>query len=64
MRARFLQDALRAGIAENIPIMQLRKLMGEDFMNMREDGINKAVAGMSSPEEVLRATQDVDEIGG
>ena len=59
-----VNNALRAGIAENIPVMQLRKLMGEDFMTMREDGINKAVAGMSTPEEVLRATQDVDEIGG
>ena len=28
---------------------------------MREDGMRKAVAGMTTIEEVLRATQDVDD---
>ena len=59
-----VNNALRSGIAENLPVMQLRSRLGDDFITMREDGIEKAINGMTTPEEVLRATQDVDEIGG
>jgi type II secretory ATPase GspE/PulE/Tfp pilus assembly ATPase PilB-like protein len=57
-------NRLRAGIAENATVMSLRKMLGDDFMPMREDGMRKAIEGFTTPEEVLRATQDVDEIGG
>ncbi|MCH2162764.1 MAG: GspE/PulE family protein, partial [Phycisphaerales bacterium] len=59
-----VSNALRSGIAENKPIMELRDALGKDFMAMREDGIEKAINGLTTPEEVLRATQDIDEIGG
>ena len=59
-----VNNELRSGIAENATVMELRTKLGDDFVNMREDGMSKAIAGMTSPEEVLRATQDVDEIGG
>jgi type II secretory ATPase GspE/PulE/Tfp pilus assembly ATPase PilB-like protein len=32
-----------------------------DFITMREDGMTKAQRGETTIEEVLRATQDVDE---
>jgi type II secretory ATPase GspE/PulE/Tfp pilus assembly ATPase PilB-like protein len=31
---------------------------------MREDGVRKAIEGITTPAEVLRATQDVDDFGG
>ena len=43
--------------------MELRKTLGDDFVSMREDGIRKAIEGLTTPEEVLRATQDVDDFG-
>jgi type II secretory ATPase GspE/PulE/Tfp pilus assembly ATPase PilB-like protein len=59
-----VNNELRSGIAENATVMDLRTKLGDDFVNMRQDGMAKAISGMTSPEEVLRATQDVDEIGG
>lgn len=52
---------LRAAIAQNRPVHELKSLLDADFINMREDGMRKAVAGMTTIEEVLRATQDVDD---
>ena len=40
---------------------ELKALLDPEFINMREDGMRKALAGMSTIEEVLRATQDVDD---
>ena len=55
---------LRTAISEGKSTIQLRNHLGDDFQSMREDGIAKAIEGITTPEEVLRATQDVDEFGG
>jgi type II secretory ATPase GspE/PulE/Tfp pilus assembly ATPase PilB-like protein len=52
---------LREGISKNSNAMDLRRLLDADFCTMREDGIQKAVDGLTTIEEVLRATQDIDE---
>jgi type II secretory ATPase GspE/PulE/Tfp pilus assembly ATPase PilB-like protein len=56
--------ALRAGISEGRSTIELRGLLGDDFVSMREDGVRKAIEGITTPAEVLRATQDVDDFGG
>jgi type II secretory ATPase GspE/PulE/Tfp pilus assembly ATPase PilB-like protein len=56
-----INAALRKGVAENRPTAELAGLVDESFMSMRTDGIRKAVAGNTTIEEVLRATQDTDE---
>ncbi|RLS67595.1 MAG: type II/IV secretion system protein [Planctomycetota bacterium] len=53
--------ALRAAIAQNRPVHELKALLDSEFISMREDGMRKAVAGMTTIEEVLRATQDVED---
>ena len=53
--------ALRNAISQNRPVHELRKLFDSDFINMREDGMRKALDGITTIEEVLRATQDVDD---
>ena len=58
-----ISPTLRAGISEGRSLMELRTMLGEDFVTMREDGIRKAIDGLTTPEEVLRATQDVDDFG-
>jgi type II secretory ATPase GspE/PulE/Tfp pilus assembly ATPase PilB-like protein len=52
---------LRAAIAQNRPVHELKSLLDPDFITMREDGMLKALASMTTIEEVLRATQDVDD---
>jgi len=52
---------LRAGIGANRSVIELRKLLETDFITMRDDGMIKAAAGITTPEEVLRATQDVED---
>ena len=56
-----ISTPLRAAIAQNRPVHELKALLDPEFINMREDGMRKALAGMSTIEEVLRATQDVDD---
>jgi type IV pilus assembly protein PilB len=56
-----INPKLREGISRNVNTLELRKLVDVDFVNMRDDGINKAAAGLTTIEEVLRATQDIDE---
>ena len=58
-----VSPALRTGISEGASTIELRGLLGDDFISMREDGIRKAIEGITTPEEVLRATQDVDDFG-
>ncbi|MBM4105003.1 MAG: type II/IV secretion system protein [Phycisphaerae bacterium] len=53
---------LRAAIASNRPVIELRSLLGDDFVTMRVDGLMKASQGLTTVEEVLRATQDVDDV--
>ena len=55
---------LRTGISEGASTIELRGMLGDDFVSMREDGIRKAIEGLTTPEEVMRATQDVDDFGG
>jgi len=52
---------LREGISKNRPALDLRKLVDQDFQSMRDDGMLKAAAGMTTIDEVLRATQDIDD---
>lgn len=52
---------LRSAISENLSMVQLKNHLPEDFEPMRTDGMLKASRGETTVEEVLRATQDVDE---
>ncbi len=56
-----INPSLRAAIAENKSVMELRQLVDPGFVTMREDGMTKAVGGETTIAEVMRATQDVDE---
>ena len=52
---------LREGISKNRTTLELRGLVDADFATMRDDGMAKAAAGMTTIDEVLRATQDIDD---
>jgi type II secretory ATPase GspE/PulE/Tfp pilus assembly ATPase PilB-like protein len=52
---------LREGISKNRTSLELRQLVDADFATMRDDGMAKAAAGVTTIEEVLRATQDIDD---
>jgi type II secretory ATPase GspE/PulE/Tfp pilus assembly ATPase PilB-like protein len=52
---------LRAAIAEGQGVAELKQLVDADFTTMRDDGMAKAQRGETTIEEVMRATQDVDE---
>jgi type II secretory ATPase GspE/PulE/Tfp pilus assembly ATPase PilB-like protein len=52
---------LRQAIAERGSTQQLTKQLNGGFVSMRRDGVQKAAAGLTTVEEVLRATQDADE---
>lgn len=56
-----INSVLRKAIQENRPKSEFVKLADSSFMSMRDDGMEKAVAGLSTIEEVLRATQDIDD---
>jgi type II secretory ATPase GspE/PulE/Tfp pilus assembly ATPase PilB-like protein len=56
-----INSRLREGISKNLNTLELRKLVDADFVTMREDGMAKAIAGLTTVEEVLRATQDIDD---
>jgi general secretion pathway protein E/type IV pilus assembly protein PilB len=56
--------ALRQAISEVRPSMELLKVVGPDYINMRADGMLKAAEGTTTVQEVLRATQDADETSG
>ena len=56
-----INSALRAAIAQNRPVHELKALLDPEFITMREDGMRKAAAGITTIEEVLRATQDVED---
>lgn len=51
----------RKAIADNLPVAEFKKIIAEDMQTMRQDGIMRAAEGLTTIEEVLRATQDVDE---
>jgi len=58
-----VNSQLRAAIAQNRPVHELKTLLDPEFITMREDGMRKAAAGITTIEEVLRATQDVEDFG-
>jgi type IV pilus assembly protein PilB len=52
---------LRQAISSNIGVSELMNVVGESYKTMREDGIDKAAEGLTTIEEVLRATQDAED---
>jgi type IV pilus assembly protein PilB len=52
--------ALRSAISENKNSTELTGTLPESHITMREDAIAKAVKGITTIGEVLRATQDID----
>ena len=56
-----INPALRRAISENRRVTELAPLVDESFTNMRADGLEKAAAGLTTIEEVLRATQDTED---
>jgi type II secretory ATPase GspE/PulE/Tfp pilus assembly ATPase PilB-like protein len=58
-----INGPLRKAISENRPAVDLAGLAGDEFTTMRRDGLRSAAAGVTTIEEVLRATQDQEEIG-
>ena len=57
-----INAALRRAISENRSTTDLLTAIGPNFKTMRVDGLDKAVEGLTTIEEVLRATQDADEM--
>ncbi len=55
-------STMRAAIAARAGSQELRKA-APPFMTMRQDGILKASQGLTTVTEVLRATQDAEEVG-
>jgi type II secretory ATPase GspE/PulE/Tfp pilus assembly ATPase PilB-like protein len=56
-----ISSALRAAIAQNRPVHELKAMLDPDFVTMRQDGMLKVAQGITTVEEVLRATQDVED---
>jgi type II secretory ATPase GspE/PulE/Tfp pilus assembly ATPase PilB-like protein len=54
-------DSLRELIAARPSTEQIVKSAPSDHISMRHDGIGKVLAGITTPEEVLRVTQGIDE---
>ena len=57
-----ITPTMRGAISSGAPQNELREAMPDDFELMRQDGILRAVEGETTIEEVLRATQDSDEM--
>jgi type II secretory ATPase GspE/PulE/Tfp pilus assembly ATPase PilB-like protein len=58
-----INPSLRRAISENRPAAELAAMASDTYRTMRQDGIDKAVSGMTTIEEVLRATQDAEDTG-
>jgi type II secretory ATPase GspE/PulE/Tfp pilus assembly ATPase PilB-like protein len=54
--------ALRQAVAERTSTQTMTRLLNGGFTTMRRDGVQKAATGFTTVEEVLRATQDADEV--
>ena len=57
-----ITPAIRRAISENRTAAELAALAGDSYRIMRQDGIDRAAEGMTTIEEVLRATQDAEEM--
>jgi type II secretory ATPase GspE/PulE/Tfp pilus assembly ATPase PilB-like protein len=51
---------LRRAISERTGAQELARMLGGSFVTMRRDGIQKAADGITTVQEVLRATQDAE----
>ncbi len=58
-----ISPAIRRAISENRPVSEIASLVGANYKTMRQDGLEKAREGVTTIEEVLRATQDTDDSG-
>jgi type II secretory ATPase GspE/PulE/Tfp pilus assembly ATPase PilB-like protein len=58
-----INPQLRRAISENRSQAALAELAGETFATMRQDGMDKARQGLTTIEEVMRATQDTEDMG-
>ena len=57
--------AMRAAITDGrISRLELLRTASPEHVSMREDGVVKAAEGLTTIEEVLRATQDAEELNG
>lgn len=54
---------LRKAISDCRAAAELIEIIGTNYTTMRQDGMRKAADGLTTIEEVLRATQDTDETG-
>ena len=52
---------VRQAIASRATVLEMGRVVGPEFVTMRRDGIIKASQGITTVDEVLRATQDADE---
>ena len=57
-----ITPTLRAAISTSASQAEIRRAVADDFMLMRMDGILRAAEGETTIDEVLRATQDSDEM--
>ena len=51
---------LRAAISENRSVADLNSSLRDSHISMRDDALGKAATGITTIDEVLRATQDTD----
>jgi len=58
-----VDDALRELIMRRPSSSQIRGLLGNGFVDMRQDGYRKVLAGATTLEEVWRVTQDTTNNG-
>ncbi len=56
-----ISSTLRRAISEKRSTSELIEIVGDSYQNMRQDGIEKAVQGVTTIDEVLRATQDTED---
>jgi type II secretion system protein E len=54
-------EPLRKLIATSPSAEQISKAAPSDHISMRHDGIEKVVSGLTTPEEILRVTQTIEE---
>jgi type II secretory ATPase GspE/PulE/Tfp pilus assembly ATPase PilB-like protein len=58
-----INASLRRAISENRAVADLLPLVSKSYKPMRREGVEKAAEGLTTIEEVMRATQDVEESG-
>ncbi len=59
-----INGPLRAAISSGMSSNDLRDVARNDYVTMRQDGLLRAVEGETTIAEVLRATQDADDMEG